>query len=79
VIPTVTLLGLILGRWWKATLVVAVVGWPLLLTATGVDIGLDFALGTAALAMANAAIGILVHRLPWLLARGLTSAGRTSG
>jgi hypothetical protein len=76
VIPTVILLGLIFGHWWKATLVTAAVGWPLLLIATGVDSGLDFALGAAALAMANAAIGILPNRLLWLLARGLTSAGR---
>jgi hypothetical protein len=76
VIPTVILLGLIFGHWWKTTLVVAAVGWPLLLIVTGVDSGLNFALGAAALAMANAAFGILGHRLLWLLARGMTSAGR---
>jgi hypothetical protein len=76
VIPTLILLGLVFGHWWKTTLVAAAVGWPLLLIVTGVDSGLDFALGAAALALANAAVGILVHQALWLLVRGVTSVGR---
>ena len=75
-IPTLIILGLVFGHWWRTTLVVAAVGWPLLLIVTGVESGLDFALGAAALAMANAAVGILVYQALWLLVRGLTSAGR---
>ena len=75
-IPTLILFGLVFGHWWKTTLVVAAVGWPLLLIVTGVDSGLDFALGAAALALANAAVGILVHQALWLLVRGVTSVGR---
>jgi hypothetical protein len=29
------LAGLIFGRWWRATLIGAAIGWPLLLIATG--------------------------------------------
>ena len=78
-IPTVILLGLIFGHWWKATLVVAALGWPLLLLAAGVDIDPAALPAASALAVANAAIGILAHRLLWRLARGLMSAGRMSG
>ena len=74
-IPTLILLGLVFGHRWKTTLVVAAVGWPLLLIATGVDSGLDFALGAAALAVANAAVGILVHQALWFLVRGVTRVG----
>lgn len=29
--PTMLLLGILLGRWWKTYLVVGTLGWPLLL------------------------------------------------
>jgi hypothetical protein len=62
VIPTMVLLGLVLGRWWWAALVAAAVGWPLLLVVTNVvplDAGL---IGAAALATVNAAVGVVVHQ-----------------
>jgi hypothetical protein len=76
VIPTLILLGLVFGHWWKTALAVAAVGWPLLLIATGVDIDPATLPAAAALAVANAAIGILVHQALWLLVRGLTSGVR---
>lgn len=61
-IPTMILFGVVFGRWWLITLVAAALGWPLLLLATdviGVDAGL---VGAAALAVANAAVGVFVHQ-----------------
>ena len=61
-IPTLILLGAIFGRWWPTTLVVAALGWPLLLVVTDV-VGVDTDLiGAAALAAANAGVGVLVHQ-----------------
>jgi len=77
VIPTLILFGLVFGRWWLATLIVSAIGWPVLLIATGVDSGIAFAIGAAALAVANAGVGILIHRTLWLLMRGITAATRT--
>jgi uncharacterized membrane protein len=60
VIPTLILFGLLLGRWWKTTLVVSAAGWPLLLVATGV-LGAGWELVAAsALAIVNAGVGVLV-------------------
>lgn len=61
-IPNMILLGLILGRWWWLALGTAAIGWPLLLLATDV---VDFNAGlipAAALAVANAGVGMLVHQ-----------------
>jgi hypothetical protein len=61
-IPTMILFGVIFGRWWRITLVAAALAWPLLLVATDV-VGLSTSLiGAAALAVANAGVGVLVHQ-----------------
>ncbi|HEU4811125.1 MAG TPA: hypothetical protein VFT00_03195 [Nocardioides sp.] len=57
-IPTMILLGLVLGRWWKVALVTAAIGWPLLLLANGTDAPADLVSG-AALGVANACVGVL--------------------
>jgi len=62
VIPTLILFGLAFGRWWRLSLVLAAVGWPVLLVATdtmGVEKGL---LGAAGLAVINTGIGVLAHQ-----------------
>jgi hypothetical protein len=62
VIPTMILVGVLLGRWWKVALVVAALGWPLLLVATGV-VGIGPGLLVAsALAVVNAGAGVLAHQ-----------------
>jgi hypothetical protein len=76
VIPTLILFGLVFGRWWLATLIVSAIGWPVLLIATDVESGIAFVIGAGTLAVANAGVGILIHRALWLLVRGVTSAGR---
>jgi hypothetical protein len=61
-IPTMILLGLVLGRWWKVALVAAAIGWPVLLLATGTDAPADLVTG-AALGVANACVGVLAVQL----------------
>lgn len=61
-IPTVILFGLVLGRWWRPTLLLAAFVWPAILVADGVmdvEAGLLAAAGLGAL---NAAVGILIHQ-----------------
>ena len=61
-IPTMIVFGLVFGRWWRLSLAVAAVGWPLLLVASDVmdlEAGL---LGAAALAVINTGAGVLVHQ-----------------
>ncbi|WP_405100483.1 hypothetical protein [Micromonospora sp. NBC_01412] len=67
-IPTLILFGLVFGRWWRAALAVAALGWPLLLVATGV-LGVEPALaGASGLAVLNAAVGVVVHQsVLWLV------------
>lgn len=59
-IPTMILFGLIFARWWPVTLLVAALGWPTLLVATGVNVGL---IGAAVLAVANAGVGVLIGQV----------------
>ncbi|KXK61541.1 hypothetical protein AWW66_13220 [Micromonospora rosaria] len=61
-IPTLILFGLLLGRWWRTSLIVAAVGWPLLLVAgDGTTVG-PALIGASGLAVANTAVGVLVHQ-----------------
>ncbi|WP_431946632.1 hypothetical protein, partial [Micromonospora marina] len=61
-IPVLILSGLLLGRWWRSSLVVAALGWPALLVATGVmDVGVGL-FGAAVLAVANTGAGVLLHQ-----------------
>jgi len=72
VIPTMILFGLVLGRWWRPTLLLAAIVWPAILIAAGlvdVEAGLLTAAGLGAL---NAAVGILLHQA----VLGLTRLGR---
>jgi hypothetical protein len=60
VIPTVLLIGIVVGRWWFVP--VAGVAWVvLLLGANGLDL-VDTPIA-AGLAMANAAVGVGCHKL----------------
>lgn len=79
-IPTLILLGLVFGRWWRSSLIAAAVGWPVLLIATdvmSVEAGL---LGASALAIMNAAVGVLVHQvILWTTRRLRPSRSSRSG
>jgi len=62
VIPTLIVFGLVFGHWWRFSLAAAAVGWPILLVATdvmGVEPNL---LAASGLAVANTALGVLVHQ-----------------
>ena len=59
-IPTVIVLGLVVGRWWLVPL--AGLAWVILLTAVN-DLGLSDAPVAASLAMVNAGIGVAGHKV----------------
>ncbi len=58
-IPTMILLGLVLGRWWRTALVVAAISWPILLLSGGI-ISVAQVPVSAGLAIINAGVGVLV-------------------
>jgi hypothetical protein len=70
VIPTIILLGIVLGRWWRTALVVLGLGWPAVLVATGVIDSVGTAVGAAVLALGNAAVGVGAHQASLRLVRG---------
>jgi hypothetical protein len=76
VIPVLLVLGAVLGRWWRTTLVVAAVGWPALLVATDVMDVEPVLLAAAALAVANVGVGLLLHHA---VAWAWRSLRRTAG
>ena len=75
-IPTLLLVGLVLGRWWRGVIPAAAIGWAVLLLATGVDSGLPFAAAAALLGAINAAVGVVVFQAARLSFRGLFSSDR---
>lgn len=62
-IPTVILLGLVLGRWPAAAIVSALIGWPAVLAVSGAMHVEPALVGAAGLAVANVVLGILVHQM----------------
>jgi len=62
-IPTLILFGLLFGRWWRSVLIVAAVGWPVLLLATGAvsAVGADL-IPDAGLAVINAGVGVAINQ-----------------
>jgi len=71
VIPTLLLVGLVLGRWWRVVIPVAAIGWAVLLIATGVDSGPSFAVAAALLGAVNVAVGVVVFQAARLFLRSL--------
>lgn len=68
-VPTMILLGLAFGRWWRTALVAGAVVWPVLLVADGVygfELGL---VGAAAISLENTAIGVAAHQAALALVR----------
>ena len=60
-IPVLTLVGLLAGRWYVAAL--AALAWPVVLGLDGIISGPAEYAGAAALALVNTAIGVAVHKL----------------
>ena len=71
VIPTLLLVGLVLGRWWRVVIPAAAIGWAVLLVVTGVDSGLSFAVAAALLGAINVAVGVAVLQAARLAFRNL--------
>jgi hypothetical protein len=62
VIPTLIVFGLVFGRWWRSCLIVAAIGWPVVLVLGDV-MGFEWTLlGAAALAAVNTLVGVLAHQ-----------------
>jgi len=76
-IPAMIVFGLVFGRWWRPTLVLAALIWPGMLVADNVmdvELGLLAAAGLGAL---NAGVGILVHQtILWLVRHSPRSTPR---
>jgi hypothetical protein len=62
VIPTLILFGAIFGRWWRVTLLVSAIGWPVLLVVTGAMSAGPALAGAAGLAVLNTGAGVLLHQ-----------------
>ena len=61
-IPTLILFGAVFGRWWRVTLLVSALGWPVLLVVTGaMSIG-PALVGATGLAVLNTGAGVLIHQ-----------------
>ncbi|MFC6020051.1 hypothetical protein ACFP2T_28135 [Plantactinospora solaniradicis] len=61
-IPTLILIGVLFGRWWRTALVGSALGWPIMLVVTGVT-GVEPGLvGASGLAILNTGVGVLVHQ-----------------
>jgi hypothetical protein len=56
------LFGLVLGRWWRFSLVVAALGWPVVLVVTDVMSAGPGLIGASGLAIANTGVGVLIHQ-----------------
>jgi len=57
------MIGAIFGRWWRVTLLVSAVGWPILLAATGAMSVGPALLGVSGLAVLNTGAGVLFHQI----------------
>lgn len=75
-IPTMIVLGLVLGRWWWAALLAAAVLWPAMLVLGGA-MTLESGLLVGALyGVANAAVGVVVHQGVLAVVRRVREHGR---
>lgn len=72
-IPTMILIGLVLGRWWKTAIVLGAAVWPVILFLDGVLTTLVQVIPAAAFGAANTAVGVAVHQVGLLLVRAVRS------
>jgi hypothetical protein len=71
VIPTLLLVGLVLGKWWRVVIPAAAIGWAVLLMVHGVDSGFSFAASAALLGAINVTVGVIVFQATSRLLRSL--------
>jgi hypothetical protein len=60
VIPTLLVVGCVLGRWWKITVPVAAIGWTVMIATTQPHPDASLLVGAAAFAIVNVAVGVLL-------------------
>ncbi|WP_256840498.1 hypothetical protein [Ornithinimicrobium faecis] len=75
-IPTLIMFGLIFGRWWKTSLVIGSLGWPVLLVVSGIDLSGQQTLEAIGLGLLNTLVGIVVHQVILHMVRAIVSYAR---
>lgn len=69
-IPSMIVVGLLFGRWWRTTLITAAVLWPALVVWTAGPVTAGQVIAASFLGVANAAVGVLVHQaVLWAIRR----------
>jgi len=69
-IPSMIVVGLVFGRWWRTTLISVAVLWPALVAWTAGPVTVGQVIGASLLGVANAAVGVLVHQaVLWVIRR----------
>jgi hypothetical protein len=71
-IPTLLLVGLAFGTWWRISIPAATIGWASLLLATGVVSDLTHVAGAAWFGFINVTVGVLVFQAVRLAYRGVS-------
>jgi hypothetical protein len=75
-IPTLLLVGLVLGKWWRFVIPAATVGWVVVLLATDIGSGTAFAASAASFGAINLTVGVLVNQAMRALLHQLFRHGR---
>jgi hypothetical protein len=75
-IPTLLLVGLAFGKWWRISIPAATIGWALLLLATGVVSDLTHVAGAAWFGFINVTVGVLVFQAVRLAYHGVSRQHR---
>lgn len=73
-IPTMILFGAVAGRWWRGTIALGAVLWPVLLILDGVTRDPAVLLGGALLGAVNTALGAAVHQAALRVVRSVRHA-----
>ena len=69
-IPTLLLVGIVSGKWWRVSIPATTIGWAVLLLATGVVSGLAQVAGAAMFGFINVTVGVLVFQAVRMAFRG---------
>ncbi|SDS22925.1 hypothetical protein [Microlunatus soli] len=78
-IPTVILLGLVLGRWWRSALVFGTIGWPVVLLLGGLSPSAPDIAAAAGLGFVNVLAGVTLHQLALRWVRMVSRSGGPRG
>lgn len=72
-IPTLLVVGVVFGKWWRFAMPLATTGWVVALVATGAGSGITFGLGAGVLALINVTVGVLLFQCARYLFRAARS------